>query len=359
MEEYDLENCLANMEDAVLYLNETNAACDPARLARVTAVHRDRFVLRRGGEERSAQLEPSLHMRGQRPTVGDYVLTADHADTAFIAEILPRRSLFSRADPDPTAGEQLVAANFDTVCLVSSMNHDFNPRRLERYLAQAWDTGARPVVLLTKADLAADPSDFLRRTEEVCPGVPVIPLSVYDPASLRQLDPYLAPGRTLVFLGSSGVGKSSLLNALLGERRMKVGAIREDDGRGRHTTTYRQMLRLPSGAQIIDTPGMRMLGMWETDGVSALFADVEAVVLSCRFADCTHSGEPGCAVRAALENGTLDPVRLETFLKLREEEALSRRRADRKKRQAERAAERQCLRDRARRPRQKRWGAED
>lgn len=353
-----MEYICPNMEDAVLYLKKNVLSVEPETFARVTAVHRDRFELRCMGKEQNALLDFRLRERGERPTVGDYVLTEMSADTSFITAVLPRFSRFSRADPDPLAGEQIVAANFDTVCLVSSMNQDFNPRRLERYLVQTWESGAAPVILLTKADLAERPEQFLLETETRFPGVPVLGLSVYDLESLRQLDSYLQPGRTVVFLGSSGVGKSSLVNALLGERRMKVGSIREDDGRGRHTTTYRQMLRLPSGAQVIDTPGMRQLGLFETGGADALFADVEALISACRFADCRHENEPGCAVRAAVQNGTLDPQRLETYLQFRKEEESALRHAGRKQRLLERAAERQQLRDRARRPRRKRWDEE-
>lgn len=201
-----------------------------------------------------------------------------------------------------------MAANFDTVFILQSLNHDFNERRLERYVTLAWQSGAVPAVVLTKADLTQDSAEARRRAERLAAGVGVFAVSAKTGEGLAALDGYLRPGKTVVFLGSSGVGKSSLLNALAGEELMETGGIREDDSRGRHTTTHRQLFRLDSGAMVIDTPGMRELGMWDvSEGLSEAFTDVQALLGRCRFSDCRHQQEPGCAVREALETGVLSP----------------------------------------------------
>ena len=297
----------------------------PGLPARITARHKERYELVCAQGLLHARLKTKDYYWGaeQFPTVGDYVLLqyVPNGDSQILAT-LPRRSVFSRREPGPIPREQAVAANFDWVFLLQSLNQDFNPRRLERYLALAWQSGGTPVILLTKADLAPDHREYRIRAEQAAPGVAVHAISARTGFGLEALTPYLQPGKTAVFLGSSGVGKSSLVNALAGEEWMSVGGIREADGKGRHTTTHRQLLRLPSGALLIDTPGMRELGLWEADrGLADAFSDVEQYLGRCRFSDCTHIREPGCAIRAALAAGALDPARWESWQKLHAETA--------------------------------------
>ena len=263
------------------------------------------------------------------PTVGDYVLAdCSDADTAIIHQVLPRKSLFVRKAAGTAKGEQTVAANVDTVFLCMSLNHDFNLRRLERYLAIAWESGANPVIVLTKADLCPEPSQMLRDIAHIAMGADVLLTCAMAEDGYQQLLPYIAPGKTVAFVGSSGVGKSTLINRLLGEDRLATGGLRNDD-RGHHTTTHRAMLFLPGGAMVIDTPGMRELGMWDsTSGVEQAFQDIEALAAACRFPRCTHTSEPGCAILAALEDGTLTPKRWQSYLRLMKESAASNRRED-------------------------------
>ena len=295
----------------------------PGIPARVTAVHKERYEIICGYGITHARLKTKEYfVDGQDfPTTGDFVMInyIENGDSQIIAT-LPRRTLFSRREPGPVPRDQAVAANFDYVFIMQSLNLDFNPKRLERYLTLAWQSGATPVVLLTKADLVEDYWAFLTRVERIAAGVNIHVVSAHTGYGLNRLNAYLQPGKTVVFLGSSGVGKSSLVNALAGEEVMAVNAIREDDSKGRHTTTHRQLLRLKSGALIIDTPGMRELGMWDvSEGLSDAFADVESYMGKCRFSDCRHEREPGCAIKAAIAAGELDISRWESYRKLQEE----------------------------------------
>jgi ribosome biogenesis GTPase len=256
------------------------------------------------------------------PAVGDWVALRAPAGEgrAIIHAILPRKSKFSRKTAGLRTEEQVVAANIDTIFLVSGLDGDYNPRRIERYLTAAWDSGAQPVVVLNKLDRCEDPEACLLEVEAVAMGVPVLRVSARTGEGCEALTSYLGPGRTVGLLGSSGVGKSTLINRLLGREAQKTGGVREGDDRGRHTTTHRELFLVPGGGLLIDTPGLRELQLWEGDqGIESAFPDVEALAAGCRFADCRHHGEPGCAVEAAVANGGLPPERLESYHKLERE----------------------------------------
>jgi ribosome biogenesis GTPase len=259
---------------------------------------------------------------GGYPVTGDWVAarTDASASAAIIHEVLPRRTAFVRKAAGRGGGEQVVAANIDTAFLTASLASGLNARRLERYLAAAWQSGAAPVILLTKADLSSDVEAAVDEAQSVAFGVPVHAVSALAGVGLEALQPYLEPGRTVVLLGSSGEGKSTLVNALLGSQRMVTQAIREADGRGRHTTSHRELVLLPGGGLLLDTPGMRELGLWDTEeGLAAAFDDIDALAAACRFRDCGHSNEPGCAVQAALGSGALDAERWKSYGKLQRE----------------------------------------
>ena len=223
------------------------------------------------------------------------------------------------------ADEQVIAANVDVAFIVAGLDHDFNLRRLERYLAVAWSSGVEPVVVLNKADIADDLPGRLVAVGAIAPGVPIVVVSALTGDHLADLQPFLAPGRTAVVLGSSGVGKSTLLNALLGEQRQATGAVREDDSRGRHTTTHRELFVLPGGGLLVDTPGIRSL---EVAGVDVVFDDIAGLATACRFRDCRHTTEPGCAVRGAVDDGVLSEERLASHRKLERELAHAERKGD-------------------------------
>ena len=295
----------------------------PGIPARVTAVHKARYEIVCAHGITYARLKTKEYFVDTQdfPTTGDYVMInyIENGDSQIIAT-LPRKTFFARREPGPIPKDQAVAANFDYVFIMQSLNSDFNPKRLERYLTLSWQSGATPVVLLTKADLVEDYWDYLMQAERIAAGVNIHVVSAHTGFGLSRLNAYLQPGKTVVFLGSSGVGKSSLVNALAGEEIMQVRAIREDDSKGRHTTTHRQLIRLKSGVLIIDTPGMRELGMWDiSEGLVDAFADVEQFIGKCRFSDCSHDREPGCAIKAAIAAGELDVQRWESYRKLREE----------------------------------------
>lgn len=281
--------------------------------------------------EVSGKMRYQADGRSDYPAVGDWVAVSARWDEgrATIHGVLPRKSKFSRQAAGTVTGEQVVAANIDTVFLLSALDNDFNPRRIERYLTLAWESGVNPVILLNKADCCQMVKSRVEEARAVAFGVPVHPISCATGQGLEELASYLAPGFTAAALGSSGVGKSTLVNRLLGREIQRVNEVREDDSRGRHTTTYREMFFLPSGGIIIDTPGMRELQLWDAEvGLQGAFAEVEQLAARCRFSDCRHRGEPGCAVREALDNGTLDAARFESYEKLRKEMAYQRRRED-------------------------------
>lgn len=256
------------------------------------------------------------------PAVGDWVVVQRQPDTvAIIQAVLPRQSEFVRKTAGSKTEGQVVAANVDTVFLVCGLDGDFNLRRLERYLVAAWESRATPVIVLNKADTCGDLADRLDQVAAVALGVPIHAVSAVTGTGLEQLKPYLRPGQTVALIGSSGVGKSTLANYFLGVQEQATQAVRDDDSRGRHTTTGRHLLPLPSGALLIDTPGMRELQLWTTsEGLEATFADIEALAADCRFRDCQHQGEPGCAVEAAMGAGDLERDRLHSYHKLQREQ---------------------------------------
>ncbi len=265
------------------------------------------------------------------PAVGDWVAAEvrDQGSAALIHEVLPRRSRFLRKMAGKKVAEQVIAANVDVALLVSALDGDFNPRRVERYLTQCWESGAKPVIVLNKADLCEAPQEKRENMERVSMGVPVCAVSAKTGHGFDELGKYLARGQTVVLLGSSGVGKSTILNCLLGRAIQEVQEVRESDSRGRHTTTSREIFSLPGGALLMDTPGLRELQLWEVDeGISQTFADIESQAARCRFGNCRHEGEPGCAVQAAIDEGALDTARFENWRKLQRELAFLSRKMD-------------------------------
>lgn len=294
---------------------------------RVTEIQRESCVVITELGETSAVLTGQFHhnvkTQDDYPCVGDFVFLQYSSDgVSRITKVLPRRSKFSRANFSghavgyaKTILEQLVAANFDYVFIMSSLNCDFNVSRIMRYLTLARQSGGQPVLILTKVDLVGNADEHIEKVRRAAPDVPVHAVSSHFGMGLSELDEYLRPSKTVVFLGMSGVGKSSLLNALMSAEVMTVKAIREDDSRGRHTTTHRQLFMLPSGAMVIDTPGMREIGLFNADeGLSAGFSDIEELMTQCRFSNCRHTSEPGCAVLAALSDGSLPRERWEQYV---------------------------------------------
>ena len=284
--------------------------------------------------------EPLAHVSGRfrhqaktaadYPAVGDWVAVQPRGahHRVFIQGVLPRRSRFSRKVAGTTTEEQVIAANVDTVFLVSGLDNDFNPRRIERYLVTSWEGGVSPVVVLNKADLRDDVSPFVEEIRRVAPGVPIHAVSCKSRSGLDELSQYIGPGRTVAMLGSSGVGKSTLINRVLGLERQRTREVREHDSRGRHTTSHRELIVLPAGGLLVDTPGMRELQLWEaTTALDETFGDIRALAERCHFRDCRHETEPRCAVREAVDQGHLAPERRESYVRLlRELDALDERR---------------------------------
>ena len=295
-----------------------------ASIARVVAQHRAGYEIHDGIAAFNAQPAPRFLKRGldpaERPAVGDFVLVAP-ASPPLIERVLPRRTVLVRAAAGERHQRQIIAANIDTVFVLNGLDGDLNPARIERYLVLVQGSGAIPIIVLTKADRAegTDAAIVALRTR-VPPEVAIIAINAKSPESIAPLLRYLGPGDTAVLVGSSGVGKSTLTNTLLGEARQATRTVRENDSRGRHTTTYRALIALPSGGCLIDTPGMREIKLTGEEVLDeGQFADIDALAQQCRFGDCSHQNEPGCAVRAALADGTLGADRWQNYLKLRDE----------------------------------------
>jgi ribosome biogenesis GTPase / thiamine phosphate phosphatase len=286
--------------------------------------------------EASGKLRLAADDGADWPAVGDWVVVELHGaeTTAVIQEVLPRRSKFLRKSPGKKAEEQVIAANVDTALLVSALDGDFNPRRVERYLAQCWESGARPVIVLNKADACEEVREKAAEMGRVAIGTAVCVVSARTGQGFGELEEFLLPGQTVVLLGSSGVGKSTIANLLMGEAVQEVQPVREGDSRGRHTTTARELFVLPGGALLMDTPGLREMQLWDAeDGVAQTFADIDTLAAQCRFADCRHETEPGCAVLAAVSAGELEAARLENRRKLLREQEFLRRKVDPEARQ--------------------------
>lgn len=318
---------------------EIQTSCPKAYPARVISEQRGQYRIQGEQGEAGAAIRGRLRQRTAEghslPAAGDWVVCLSERDSkkALVLEVLPRKSKFSRQAAGRRSQEQVVAANVDTVLLMSSLNNDFNLRRLERYLVLAWESGARPAIVLSKSDLcsADELQGCLSEAEAVACGVPIHPISALHRKGLEALDAYLSAGQTVALLGSSGVGKSTLANCLAGQDLLPVREIRAGDDRGRHATTQRQLIQLPQGGMLLDTPGMRELQLWEgRQGLSETFEDIESLARLCRFRDCSHQTEPDCAVQEALGQGQLDEGRWGSYQKLQREIRHSETRRDQK-----------------------------
>ncbi|MGD9140898.1 MAG: ribosome small subunit-dependent GTPase A [bacterium] len=295
----------------------------PARIARE---HKSLYLVYAERGEFTAKVRGKLRyeagLSGEMPAVGDWVAVRpmDGEARAIIHGVLPRKSAFLRKVAWVKTESQVLAANIDTAFLVMGLASNFNLRRLERYLTLAWESGARPVVILNKADLCDDVEAKIGEVGTIAFDIPTHAVSAREGTGLEAIEEYLGPGKTAVLLGSSGVGKSTLINRLLGMERQATGEVREADGRGRHVTTSRELVMLPGGGVLIDTPGLRELQMWaDEDSVKGSFEDIEALAGGCRFRDCTHESEPGCAVKQAIESGDLDDKRFSSYKKIKRE----------------------------------------
>ncbi|HOE64927.1 MAG TPA: ribosome small subunit-dependent GTPase A [Candidatus Hydrogenedentes bacterium] len=331
------ENSFAGLDDAQAF---------PARVASDYGTSY-LILTERGDRPAEAARGGSLASGLTRPAVGDWVAARErpNAPTQILA-LLDRRGAFVRKAPGKATAPQVLAANVDWAFLICGLDGDFSPRRIERYLTLTWESGATPVVVLNKADLCGDAPTRMREAEEVAMGAPVHVISAATGNGLGELQPYLACGKTAVLLGSSGTGKSTLVNALMGRTVQETQAVREDDSRGRHTTTRRELMPLPSGALLIDTPGMRELQLWASEeSIEETFDDIRALAVGCRFRDCTHEQEPGCAVRQAIDEGFLSDARFNGYRKLKREAQYLARAQDRSAQLAEKARWRRIAMD--------------
>lgn len=295
-------------------------------VGRVALEHKNTYILYTEQGELAAVVTGKLRYqatgRQDLPAVGDWVVITvrNGENKATIAGILPRKSKFSRKTVGSKTQEQIIATNVDTVFLICGLDHDFNLRRIERYLIMVWESGANPVIVLNKADLCTDVAGRQAEVAAIAIGVPIIVLSAITKQGLEALTPYLQPGQTVALLGSSGVGKSTLTNQLVGKEIQTVAEVRQGDHRGRHTTTHRELILLPSGSLLMDTPGMREIQIWAKDeSVDQTFTDITTLAMQCRFHDCQHSDEPGCAVQDAIAAGILDQQRFGNYQKLQKE----------------------------------------
>ena len=307
------------------------SGADSSKAARIVGQDRASWTVQTPSGPTAARL-PSASRHGDSPVVGDWVIAEPGpmpTDPWSILAVLPRRSRISRGAAGTGKSEQVLAANVDKVWIVHGLDLELNPRRLERYLAVVWDSGASPEVILTKADLADELEAWVSQAEAVSGGVPVRVVSAVDGESVHTLRGTLSQGSTVSLLGPSGVGKSTLVNLLSEATVAATGEVRSSDRKGRHVTTRRELHMIPGGALLLDTPGMRELRVWILEeGLDHAFPDIEELSHGCRFRDCRHEGEPGCAVLEALESGRLDPDRLNSFMKLRAEAAYEMRKTD-------------------------------
>ncbi|WP_406657517.1 ribosome small subunit-dependent GTPase A [Methanolobus sp. ZRKC2] len=278
-----------------------------------------------------AGISGALLKSSKQPVVGDFIVLLDQPETGsrMIVDILPRKTCLTRGAPGSGSDEQILAANIDTIFIVTSAGKDLNLRRLERYLTVVYSSGARPVILLNKIDLADDTSTTVDMIRSITGDVPVVPVSALSKEGMEALDPYLNPDETVALIGSSGVGKSTLLNAFFEESIQKTGAVREDDEKGRHTTTVRQLFLLPNGSIVIDNPGIREIQIGDcAEGIEKTFSDIVQLAQKCKFKDCTHLNEPGCAIQKAVSEGLIPKERLDSYQRLAKELTFQSRRSE-------------------------------
>lgn len=306
-------------------INKFNDIDDINTLGRVVGQYRDLYKIYTNDGEIIATLSGSNYHKSNKsdfPVVGDWVKYERYNkdSNAIINKVCDRKTVLSRKQAGKKEEEQLIAANIDIIFIVTSLNHDFNPRRLERYLTIAWDSGAKPIIILNKSDLSNDIDKYIKEVEEIAFNTPYIVSSCVNQSGLDEIKDKIKPDKTAVLIGSSGVGKSSIINYLLDNEKQNVQTIREDDDKGRHTTTNRELFIIPSGGVIIDTPGMREIQLWvNKDSLGQVFNEIESLAKNCKFNDCSHTHEPGCAVKKAIEDNNLSKERLENYFKMQRE----------------------------------------